>query len=145
MQVVPDDVLIGFRDLWDASVLGDLVPGKLWHGRPETLAAEPWATIKITEGDKEEFSDTRYLQKFDVEINVWSSSASPIVGTIKRALMQLYDRTQSLAVPNAESVVEVKPMPGKLEQEKDQRNANDVLVAAARWRVLIEAIRETIP
>lgn len=142
MQVVPDDVLAGLRSVWSASDLAELVPGELWHGRAETSATLPYGVAKITEGDREEFSGETYLQSFEVEIGVWTNDVTPITAEIRRSMATLFDR-QTLTIPNADYVTHVKPLAGKLELDKMQRESTDVLVASGRWQILIQATRQT--
>lgn len=142
MPVVPDDVLDGLRALWAGSRMPSLVTGGLYHGRATTSAQKPYAAIKATEGDREEFSGTAYLQRYTVEVTVWSSDAPPEMAEIRRELSRLLDRTADLSIPNAR-VVHVRGRGGRLEVAAAQQDANDVLIAAGTWDVLVESTRES--
>lgn len=141
MQVNPDDVKAGISDAWNTSDLPNLVTGGIYHGRAQTDATMPYAVLTIEEGDREEFSGTTYLQKFKAVLSIWSNAAPANAGEFRRQLAMMMDR-RTLTVPNADNVTHVKPLAGKLDLDKQQRDANDVLVAGGAWEILIEATRE---
>jgi hypothetical protein len=140
--VTPDDVLAAFKARWDDDLaLIAAVPGGLWHQRPESEAAYPFARMAITEGDPEEFSGLTYLGKFTVLVSVYTNSTPSDTGSIRGLIEAAFRRTEGLVVPNATRVIQVKPVPGALEVDPRLREAGNVLVCTAAFEVWVQANR----
>lgn len=141
MQVVPEDILDGVSATWQTSDMPNLVPGSLTYGRAPTGTNMPYGVVKLTEGAREEFSGGHYLQHFEVEIAIYSNLVPSNTDVIRRQLAQTFDFTPNMAVPNSDSLIHCKPLPGGLKLHEQQKDANDVLVASGKWDVLIQATR----
>ncbi len=141
MIVTPDDVLAGVLAIWKSSPVAAEVPGGLHHGRIPNDADTPYALMKVTPGARMEFSGKAYCQAFTVTIGIYASAASPRTGKKANLLMSLLDRTQGLTVPNADSVLTVKPALGKLELAAEMQNSNNVLIDSAAWEIMIQGSR----
>lgn len=142
MQVVPEDVLQGFRSLWEGSSAAGIISGGLHHARADNNAELPYAVIVVTEGEREEWSGLTYLAKFIVTIRVWDMAKAGATGQYSSQLATIFDRTTRLVVPNAASVIHCRHMPGTLDVTPEPRNAEDVLKVERRWEVMVAAERE---
>lgn len=143
--VTPDDVLAGFKTLWDASHLTDatLIPNGLHHQRPPAGTQPPYGVASIEEGEIEEFSGRTYLQTFTVKAAVYvqSGASGPETDDKRRACEDAFRRTESMTVPNADQVVQVKPVKGGLEYAQQMREGMNVVIASGAWDVQVQATR----
>ncbi len=141
-SVTIDDVLQAVKARWDEDgILPTLVPGGLWHGRTKQDATYPHAEQMIEAGDREEFSGLAYLQPFTVTIQVRDAAASPATDAIHARMSTLLDRNALSIAGSGTRVVHVRPKAPRLTLEDKTREANNVLIAAATWEILVQADR----
>ena len=141
-------LMIGVREAWNENgTLTELVPGGLREGRlpissPDAATLKrPYAQLMVTEGDKEFFSSTDYLQKFAVAIKVYDE---PGRGTVKAGDHQTATALtldwDGVTVHSAK-VVWVKPVTGELKEDERTREGKDVIVAMMNWEVTLQLVR----
>ncbi len=135
------DVLNGVKSLWLQKPISRAVPGGLHHGQVRDDSAGAYATVMVTEGERQETSGRLYLAPFTVQITVWSEGGTADAGTVARLLDAAFTRTTGLAVPGADGVVMVKPLPGRMELDPAQKDANDVVLAGGQWLVVVQVTR----
>jgi hypothetical protein len=132
-------VFAGFKSLWDASgILAQRVPGGLWEGFPKADAVVPYASAKITQGERT-WTSGLTLYAFTVEITVYSTAGRSDAGLIEAAMHVVFrqGRVGTLVVAGATRAVQMFPAPGEARDE-GQHDAKDVKVTAGRWAVLLE-------
>ena len=143
--VTPDDLLEGVRRLWHESHIVDvtLVPNGIHHQRPPTGTPLPYGVASIVEGEPERFSGRTYIQPFTLKIAIYAESGSegPKTSAIRRQLEASLRDTTTLAVPNADRVLAVRPVPGGLEYAAQMNLAQNVVTASGAWEVLVQATR----
>lgn len=139
--VTPDDVGAGLKTAWDTNAaLPGLVPGGLWHQRPKVEALVPYAAFTVKETEPENFSGTTYIAKFVLSVKVWDKAKNSKTGTIANALDGLATY-QALTIPNAVSLVHIRPTGGELTKAPEPRDAEDMLLAERTWEVWVNATR----
>lgn len=139
------DILTAIKRRWDRdSTLTALVPGGLHHAE-NTETRSPWAVFVCEDGDLEWFSGTVYLQRFLVEIGVYSTGGPVDSATIGRRMDELFRPATvvyQLSLPGLNSkFIGIDPAPGALELLDETHEAKGVLALHRRYDVLIQAER----
>jgi hypothetical protein len=114
-------------------------PGGLHPERKPAGKSWPYAVARVTPERVEGDSSRLYFLTFGVELTAWAET-----GTAARALRALLDLVMaesSLTVPNAVRFIRVWPRPGRLQLAPELRQGSDVLAAAGRWWVRVDADR----
>ena len=139
------DILTAIRRRWERdSTLTALVPGGLHHAE-NTGTRSPWAVFLCEDGDLEWFSGQVYLQRFLVEIGVYTTAGTVDAGAIGRVIDELFRPALAqhhfqLPGPNAK-FIGIDPAPGALELLDETHEAKGVLALHRRYDVLIQAER----
>ncbi len=137
-MVHPDDLFAAVKSAWDASGLVSSVPGGLWQGRPSETTPTPYAVATIEELDPLWTSGAAYLAPFKLTFSIWSMAGVMDAGNIRRTLDGKFNRSMTLTVAHA-TLVDFRPIPGKVELDDALKDTVDVLATAAAFEVTLQS------
>lgn len=140
MSVPHSEILKAFRQRWLASsMLAALVPGGLHQGNVPDDSRQPYASLKVRHEQPEYNSGTSYVQKFKVDLTVWSSAGPADAGKIEQTIQGVYPRSvASLLTLKSGTVLQVQQAEGDLDVEPEMKSGKDVLITALAWELLIQ-------
>jgi hypothetical protein len=102
-------------------------------------ATSPYALYTVKENEAEQMS-ANYIGKFLVMVRIWAKAKSTQTGPLAVALDTAMSYA-ALTIPNAASVIHVRPTGGDLTIAPQPREAEDVLVAERAWEVWVTGTR----
>ena len=141
MPATPDDVLVGFRSWWNAQPeMRRLCPGGLHFGFPPQSARSPYAKVEVLSAGVETNASKVYRETFAVTVTVFGVLPDPLRNE-RGHILQRLDRSRTLAVPKADSVLLVKPVDAKLTPEADQRAGQNAVTQIGAWSILCQQTR----
>ena len=126
--------------LWrTVAALSALVPGGLLYGdKAKAPTTKPYALLTVEMEGRARFdSGGSYLQRYGVEIRVWSNAALGTAGAIQAALETLLGRDTKLVLAGTAATLSCMIEPSGITEEAERSYAANVFVAGGRWNILV--------
>lgn len=126
----------------DSADLALAVPGGLTAGAVDPRVESPYGTAKATAGPIQYTATTAYLQRWTVEVRIWSDDGPSNAGELQRLLdvMLVVRARTEYVLPNGQTLAVLCSLKqgGELAEDPARRRGKAVTAAAARWEVIIE-------
>ena len=152
MAVVTDsDVAAAVLTRWAAvSALNAIIPSTgVWRGRATERSTLPYATVVVTEQDRELTSGSAYLATFLVEIEAYTNDTGTTTAALSAALDAAFNGSSSapaagLSVTNATAVLYAQADGGATSRptaNERSGGSKDTRRTTAKYRVLVQGSR----
>jgi hypothetical protein len=136
MASIRQALIEGVVTKWEGvAALTTVVPGSIHADKVKGNTKQPYARLKVTEGERESTSGF-YLLPFKLEISTWSKAGASNASDIADAVADAFDWATDITVTGA-TVLHCRPLPTNTTTEAQTHDGKDVRLSVGTWELLI--------